>query len=97
VGPYSRTPALPDAFYRAAALAQPGPTPTTRGIASWFWRDTAAGTLIHAVKRAILERGDPADAAVDSLLLVPLDYAEEEQAPAEIGRNFAQLVEHRDR
>jgi hypothetical protein len=84
-------------FYRAAALAQPGPSPTTQGIASWFWRDTAAGALIHAVKRAILERGDPADAAVAYLLLVPFEYADTKQDPEEIGRNFTALLERRDR
>jgi hypothetical protein len=84
------------AYYRAAALAQPGPDPTAHGIASWFWRDTTGGRLIHAVKRAILERGDPTNAAVASLLLVPFEYADDKLDVEEIGRNFAALVEHRD-
>jgi hypothetical protein len=84
------------AYCRAAALAQPGPSPTTRGIAPWFWRDTAGGNLIHAVKRAILQRGDSADAAAAYLLLVPFEYADNELNAEEIGRDFAALHEHRD-
>ena len=84
------------AYYRAAALAQPGPGPTVHGIASWFWGDTAAGLLVHAVKRAIIQRGDPTDAAVAYLLFVPFGHAENEQDVQEIGTNFAALIEHRD-
>lgn len=84
------------AYYRAAALAQPGPSPTVHGIASWFWDDTAAGLLIHAVKRAVIQRGDPADAAVAYLLFVPFEHADNEQDVQDIGANFAALLEHRD-
>lgn len=84
-------------YYRAAALAQPGPSPTMHGIASWFWRDTAAGMLVHAVRRAILQRGDSADTPVAYLLLVPFEYADTALSTEEIDRNFAALLEHRDR
>jgi hypothetical protein len=84
------------AYYRAAALAQPGPSPTVHGIASWFWGDTAAGLLIHEVKRAILQRGNPAEAAVAYLLFVPLEHANNEVDLQGIGSNFAALLESRE-
>jgi hypothetical protein len=51
---------------------------------------------MRAVKRAILQRGDAADAAVADLLLVPFEYADNELNAEEIGRNFTALHEHRD-
>ena len=84
------------AYYRAAALAQPGPSPTVHGIASWFWGDTAAGRLIHEVKRAILQRGNPTEAAVAYLLFVPFEHANNEVDIQKIGSNFAALRESRE-
>jgi hypothetical protein len=65
-------------------------------MASWFWGDTAAGRLIHAVKRAILQRGDPANAAVAYILFVPFAHADHEVDVPDIGSNFATLLEHRE-
>jgi hypothetical protein len=55
-----------------------------------------AGRLIHAVKRAIIQRGDFADAAVAYLLFVPFERANNEQDVQDIGANFAALLEYRD-
>ena len=59
------------AWYQEAATAQPGPTPSGRTLAAWFWGETQASRLFLAVRERGVESEDPATRFVVKALLVP--------------------------
>ena len=59
------------AWYREAATAQPGATPSGRAFGAWFWGETQASRLFLAVRERGAASEDPAIRLVAKLLLVP--------------------------
>ena len=59
------------AWYREAATAQPGVTPSGDALAAWFWGETQAARLFLAVRERGAASEDPAIRLVAKLLLVP--------------------------
>ena len=59
------------AWYREAATAQPGATPSGRALGAWFWGETRASRLFLAVRERGAASEDPAIRLVAKLLLVP--------------------------
>ncbi len=58
------------AYYMEAATARPG-SDNGDAVISWFWSGTAAGKLIHALRRKCLESSDPAIRDAGDFMLVP--------------------------
>jgi hypothetical protein len=60
------------AYYFEAATAQPGQeaaTPDT--ISSWFYRETVAGNVLHAVRNAQMDTEDKTMRLITRILLIP--------------------------
>lgn len=58
------------AFYLAAAGAQPGEFGPI-ALERWFWRETAAGKLFLALRKACVESADPGLRTLGAKMLVP--------------------------
>jgi hypothetical protein len=61
------------AFYFEAAIARPGSTaPDSATFNHWFWKETAAGQVLNAVRKKCLAETDSSLRLIGSLLLVPI-------------------------
>jgi hypothetical protein len=63
------------AFYGEAAQAD-GPPPSGRQVDTWFWRQTAAGRLLQALRRAAMASEENSVATVGGRFLVPAPWVE---------------------
>jgi hypothetical protein len=64
------------AFYFEAATARPGSaSPESGPFNRWFWKETAAGRILKAVKERCLAEADKSLRKTGAVLLVPLDQA----------------------
>lgn len=61
------------AFYSEAAQAD-GPAPSARQVDSWFWRGTAAGALLVALRAKALESDNNALKTVGGRFFVPVPW-----------------------
>ncbi len=67
------------AFYFEAATARPGSVmPGSGEFNGWFFRETAAGRVLHTVKERCLSEGDKALRMTGAMLLIPLGQAQVE-------------------
>lgn len=60
-------------WYQEAATARPGAA-SSRALADWFWNETAAGTLVQALRAVCTASADPGVRAVATSQLVPRAY-----------------------
>ncbi len=61
------------AFYFEAAIARPGSSaPDSSTFNHWFWKETAAGQVLNAVRKKYLAETDTSLRLIGSLLLVPM-------------------------
>ncbi|MGE3597003.1 MAG: hypothetical protein AB7N70_15770 [Dehalococcoidia bacterium] len=58
------------AYYFEAVAAQPG-TVTSEELQQWFWRDTAAGSMLRLLKTQLRDSPDASFQLLSNLLLVP--------------------------
>ncbi len=63
------------AYYMEAAAAQPGAR-SSRAVADWFWRQTAAGQLLRRLQPCCAQSPDSSVRAVAERSLVPRSYAQ---------------------
>jgi hypothetical protein len=64
------------AFYFEAATTRPGSDlPSSGEFNRWFWRETAAGRILKAVKERCLKEADESLRTTGAMLLIPLDQA----------------------
>ena len=63
-------------FYFEAAIARPGSaSPTSGEFKEWFWKETAGGRILKAVKERCLIETDDSLRKTGASLLIPLDQA----------------------
>jgi hypothetical protein len=61
-------------FYFEAATARPGSAlPTSDEFNNWFWKETAAGRILKAVKERCLNEEDESIRKAGTSILIPLD------------------------
>lgn len=61
------------AFYFEAVIARPGSSaPDSATFNHWFWKETAAGQVLNAVRKKCLAETDSSLRLIGSLLLVPM-------------------------
>ena len=61
-------------FYYEAATAQPGAkAPDSTELTDWFWEQTVAAQVLHAVKNACMSSDDDDLQMAASMFLIPMD------------------------
>jgi hypothetical protein len=65
------------AYYFEAATAQPGQEgASSDSISSWFYRETVAGTVLHAVRNAQMDTENRTMRLITRILLIPGAYSQ---------------------
>jgi hypothetical protein len=61
------------AFYFEAAISRPGAkTPDSRAFSNWFWKETAAGKALEAIRDKFKDSGDKDLSLTARMFLVPM-------------------------